>query len=196
MVHSTELRLPCLVVEDDLDLLAAIVQQVESQLGARVFAADSIATALPVLRQEKPRLIVCDVYLRDGICHPLVKFALSQTPLPRIVAISGRASAEEAFSLATLGIRSYLAKPLSLMALRQVLTDALSAAPPLAPTIAAQVGSVPIDIVKRDVRVTMLRQGLALTAGNRTECARILGVTRQAVQQMMRELNIDAKDFS
>jgi DNA-binding NtrC family response regulator len=185
-----------LVVEDDPDLLAAIVQLVQQDVTRLTHTADSVATAIDMVRQHKPRLVVCDVYLKDGLCHSFVKVALAQTPLPAIVAISGRASAEEAFSLAALGIRSYLAKPLSLAALRAVLAAAPKGVPLPIPAIAAQVGSVPIDVVKRDVRVTMLRQGLALTAGNRTECARILGITRQAVQHMIRELHIDANEFT
>lgn len=185
-----------LVVEDDVELLQAIGREVERSLDASVRLAASLADGISSMRTHNPHLIVTDVYLSDGRCEDLVAEALLHRPLPAIVAISGRVSPEEAFALGALGIRSYLAKPLSLSALRQVLARVLESSPPVVATIAGQVGRVSIEVVKRDVRTTMLTQALALTAGNRTECARILGVTRQAVQHMIRELEIDTQRYN
>lgn len=189
-------RIRVLVVEDDVELLRAIGREVERSLDASVYLAESLSSGIGAMRAHNPHLVITDVYLSDGHCEDLVVEALARRPLPAIVAISGRASPEEAFALGALGIRSYLAKPLSLSGLRQVLSRVHDSAPPVAAMIAGQVGRHSIDVVKRDVRLAMLTQALALTAGNRTECARILGVTRQAVQQMIRELDIDTAQYS
>lgn len=188
--------LTCLVVEDDVELLAAIARQAKRELQAEVWSADSLAAGLALLRLHRPRVIVTDVHLGAERCHDLVTEALARPPFPTIIAISGKASPEEAFALAAAGVRSYLAKPLNLGSLRTVLTAKLGQSPQITPGIAARVGAVPIDVVKRDVRVTMLTQALALTAGNRSECARILGVTRQAVQHMIKDLDIDPREYN
>ena len=41
------------------------------------------------------------------------------------------------------------------------------------------------------MRRNMVQQALAMSGGNRTRAAQLLGVTRQAVQQMIRELELD-----
>jgi two-component system response regulator RegA len=196
MAIPVDKRVRALVVEDDADLLQAIGREVERSLDASVRVAASLADGIASMRAHKPHLIITDVYLSDGRCEDLVAEALLHRPLPAIVAISGRASPEEAFALGALGIRSYLAKPLSLSGLRQVLARVLESSPPVVAIIAGQVGRVSIEVMKRDVRTTMLTQALALTAGNRTECARILGITRQAVQHMIRELEIDTEQYN
>jgi predicted transcriptional regulator len=45
--------------------------------------------------------------------------------------------------------------------------------------------------VQRDVRSSMLRQALALSGGSTQETARLLGVTRQAVSQMLHASKVD-----
>jgi two-component system, response regulator RegA len=196
MGRAESAPLSCLVVEDDVDLLAAIARHTARELQAEVWTAKTLSAALELVREHRPRIIVTDVHLGDDRCHDLVVEALARPPFPTIVAISGKASAEEAFSLAALGVRSYLAKPLNLSSLRSVLAAPSSQSPQIAHGIAARVGAVPIDIVKRDVRITMLTQALALTAGNRSECGRILGVTRQAVQHMIKDLDIDMREYN
>ena len=54
------------------------------------------------------------------------------------------------------------------------------------------VGFRSIKEVQRLVKRTMLAKALALTQGNLTHAARLLGVTRQAVQQMIKELDPDS----
>lgn len=195
MERADSASLSCLVVEDDIELLAAIARHVVRELASPVWTAQTQSTALNLVRQHRPRIIVTDVHLGEERCNALVVEALSRPPFPTVVAISGKASAEEAFGLAALGVRSYLAKPLNLASLRDVLAATRRESPQIAYGIAARVGNVPIDVVKRDVRVTMLTQALAMTAGNRSECARILGITRQAVQHMIKDLNIDTREY-
>jgi hypothetical protein len=52
--------------------------------------------------------------------------------------------------------------------------------------IAACVGRVPLRELQRNLRKVMMMQALALSEGSRSETARLLAVSRQAIQQMLR----------
>ena len=101
-----------LIVEDDRDLAESIARSVRS-LDPAASIAGTVAAALGLL-SEAPDLIICDVRLPDGSGLAVAEAALVQHPIPAIIAISGAATAEEAFSLAQRGVRGYLKKPLAL----------------------------------------------------------------------------------
>ena len=100
--------------------------------------------------------------------------------------MSGKASPDEAFRLAQAGVRAYLPKPFSIQELASTVETACSEAPDLEPMITAWVGRVPMRELQRKVRRVMLKEALAQTEGSRSGAARLLHVTRQAVQQMVR----------
>jgi DNA-binding NtrC family response regulator len=54
----------------------------------------------------------------------------------------------------------------------------------------AIVGRVSFREVLDRVRRSMAEQALAMSAGNKTGAARLLGITRQAVQQLIRDLDL------
>jgi DNA-binding NtrC family response regulator len=110
-----------------------------------------------------------------------------------MIAISGQASANEAFRLGALGVRAYLSKPLSFTELIATIECVLDQAPDLSQLLVASVGRQRFRDVQEQVRRTMAEQALALARGNRTEAARLLGVSRQAVQQLIRDLDIDVE---
>jgi hypothetical protein len=102
-----------------------------------------------------------------------------------IIAISGCASPGESFRLAQRGVRAYLEKPFSLQSLTALVDEAWDEPPDLDPLIVGCVGTLGMREVGERVRDVMLRQALALT-GSRGGAARLLHVTRQAVQQVVR----------
>ena len=104
-----------------------------------------------------------------------------------MIAISGEASPEESFRLAQAGVRAYLAKPMGVDELTTKIEAALRGAPELEPLVVAAVGHKPLRGVQGDVRRAMVDQALARAEGNRSEAARLLSVSRQAVQQMVHE---------
>jgi transcriptional regulator with GAF, ATPase, and Fis domain len=55
----------------------------------------------------------------------------------------------------------------------------------IAAAAAALVGSLGVDEVQHQIRQSMLAEALRQSQGNLTRAARLLGVTRQAVQQML-----------
>ena len=121
--------------------------------------------------------------LARGERRAVVEHAVKRRPAPAVIAMSGHASPEEAFELARAGARRYLAKPIALEDLMRSIEEALADRPDLEPAIAAHVGQTPMREVVDRVRDVMIDEALAREHGSRTRAAKVLGVTRQAVQQ-------------
>jgi DNA-binding NtrC family response regulator len=177
-----------LIVEDDRALCAALARLAKSKWASEVWQAHSVAEAREMMAQQ-PDLMIVDVKLPDGDSFGLVEAAWSLKPAPVVVAISGAASAEEAFRLGQIGVRAYVAKPLSVESLSAEVENALRAPPNIEPIVAGLVGQVPLRDFQNETRNIMFDQALALSEGNRSGAARLLHISRQAVQQVMRERN-------
>jgi len=134
--------------------------------------------------------VVIDVRLPDESAFAVVEIASQLSPAPIVVAMSGKASPDEAFRLGQRGVRRYLPKPFSMAEFRSAVEGARSEAPDIEPIISAWVGRIPMRELQREVRRVMVKEALALTEGSRSGAARLLHVTRQAVQQILRS---DAK---
>ncbi len=173
-----------LIVEDNVPLRAAIARQVE-KWGAQPLEAGTAQEAVEFL-DPPPDLIIIDVCLPDQPATAVLESASKLWPAPVKIAISGQASPEQAFRLAQLGVRDFLAKPFSLDELTATVERACDEAPDVDALISDAVGHVPMREVQGRVRSVMVRQALALTAGSRTGAARLLNVSRQAVQQIVR----------
>lgn len=173
-----------LIVEDDPALCAALARLVR-RWGARVFEAHTRSGGIARL-DEQPQLLVTDVRFPDGDASDLVREAASRRPAPVIVAMSGQASPEEAFRLGQLGVRAYVGKPMTVESFTRKVRIALSEPPDLEPMLAATVGTAPLREVQEEVRRVMVAQALALADGNASGAARLLGVSRQAIQQSLR----------
>lgn len=178
-----------LVVEDD-DLLRRSIGKAVISWGAEVIEAATVEDGVAAFA-KRPDLLVVDVRLRGGSGLDVVRAAAAARPIPLMIAMSGQASPEEAFQLAQLGVRGYLPKPLSLDDLRATVTAIAEQPISLSPHVAAQVGQEAFQDVQANLRRAMVEQALALSKGSRTGAARLLGVTRQAVQQMIRDLSLD-----
>lgn len=178
-----------LVVEDDADLGAAMQRALEGW-GAQTTWVTTLAEGLTALVSH-PHIVVLDVGLPDGSGVALAERAATLRPAPLMLAVSGQASAEEGFQLARYGVRAYLPKPLSFRDFTKTMETIVEQAPDLAPLLVAAVGRAPFQDVLALVRRSMAEQALALSSGNRTGAARLLGVTRQAVQQLIRDLDLN-----
>lgn len=183
-----------LVVEGDQALCGAIAR-IAAQWGDEVLQAHSVAEALPLL-ERNPVLMIVDVRLPDGAGRDVVEAARRRRPVPTMVAIRGEVSPEESFRLAHAGVRELLDKPLEADELTRKVERALREAPELAPVAIAAVGTKPMRDAQREVRDAMVEQALGRSGGNLSEAARLLHVTRQAVQQMVQgreDLSQDAE---
>jgi CheY-like chemotaxis protein len=157
---------------------------------ANAIAAIASADQATALLARDPELLLVDVD-DGGAGLDLLRMAGERRLAPARIAMSGRASAEEAFELGGLGVRGYLAKPFTLGELRELVDRAVNTAPSIDAVASAQVRHVPILTVQDQVKQVMLEQALARSGGNFVQTARLLGVTRQAVQQMVRRYEIE-----
>jgi two-component system response regulator RegA len=169
-----------LIVEDDVDLAQAIARSVRA-LDPEAGIAQTLAQALRMLTPV-PHLIVCDVRLPDGSGVAVAEAAAQLRPFPAVVAISGAATAEEAFALARHGVRGYLQKPLSLPDLRQTIERVLAEPLPFEPVVATLVGHREIQDVQGDVRRIMVEQALAMAGGDRADAASLLEAARTHIR--------------
>lgn len=175
-----------LVVEDD-DLIRAFVAERLAAAGARTRTAGTLHEGLSLL-EGRPGLIVLDVQLPDGCGLRLAEEALKLRPVPRVIAMTGSATREETFRLGRLHVQQYLEKPFGLEDLDRALAQRPEIQRDLAVVSALAVGRVGLLEARDIVRDSMAVQALAVAQGNRTRAAERLGVTRQAVQHALREL--------
>jgi DNA-binding NtrC family response regulator len=177
-----------LVVDEDKGVRQAIVQAA-SEWKATTYEADNARAGCTAL-ECRPDLLFVDVRLPDASGMTVMEAALGIRPIPAMIAIGSEASPKEAFELARLGVHGYLLKPLSLKEIRAA-KEAIAQRRSVVPLFAAaRVGKETLQDVQAGVRKAMVEQALAMTDGNRTEAARLLGVSRQAVQQMIRDIGI------
>jgi DNA-binding NtrC family response regulator len=152
---------------------------------ATLTTASNLQDARALLASTWLDLVVIDLDLdRDAV----LRF-LSAEPLPRVpayVVISGTAGAAEGFRLAQLGVRSFVSKPLVADEICGALRTAIEDAPDFTPHLRAAVGFLPIHEIERTARKTMMQQALARAGGSRTGAAKLLRVSRQLLQHMIR----------
>jgi len=173
-----------LVVEDDATLRSAVCRALRAS-GRVIEEASNCAEAFEALKRGYD-LLLLDVRLPDGSGVRVAEAAAATSPSPFIVVVSGEASPEEAFRLAQLGAILFLSKPFSLDELRAAIELVHVARVKLEPIVRAYVGKANLRDVQEDVRRAMVEQALALANGNRTVAARLLRVTRQALQKIIR----------
>ena len=175
-----------LVVEDEVPLRRGIATLVRRTWGAEVLEAGTTGEALALLARA-PDLIIADVCLPDGSALSFLEATVTHSPEPLKIAISGWASAEQAFALGQLGVRAFLSKPFTLQALCDAVERARREAPAVEPLVRASVGRVAMRELQSRVRSVMIDQALALSDGSCTGAARLLRISRQAVQQVERQ---------
>jgi DNA-binding NtrC family response regulator len=174
-----------LIVEDS----APLRRSLERSLGRRFREVHSVATvgdARERLQSGPPDLLLLDFALPDGDAIDLMVAAEACSPVPICIAMSGAASPNDTFALAQLGVRAFLPKPIHLDALNAVLDDVLSSGPDVTPHVRALTGHRPIKDVEEQVRSTMVKEALARSGGNRRAAARMLAISRQMLQHILR----------
>lgn len=174
-----------LIVEDD-DALRRSLARVVRHWGAEVIEAGTVAEGITKL-ELNPEVLITDVALPDGEAFELLEAAGQRRPAPVAIAVSGAVTTEQSFRLGQLGCRAFLEKPFDLEELAGRVEKALTEAPDLQALVAASVGRTPMRELQGEVRRVMVEQALAKAEGSRSGAARLLSVSRQAVQQMVRE---------
>jgi two-component system, response regulator RegA len=182
---ATGIRLGVLVVEGDSEMRRTLGRALSEHVQP-VETSASMAEAKAALRRFQPELMLLDVELADDSPFEFLREVGRKGPVPAIIAMSGVASPEEAFHLAKLGVRSYLTKPVTPESLERAIHQAIYEKPDIIPHLRAAVGLLPMHEVERAVRSTMIQEALARSRGSRSGAARLLRVSRQLFQHMLR----------
>ena len=189
-----------LIVEDDEQLRRSLTRLIRSWR-VEIVQARSVEEGRELLKGPFD-LVITDVRLPDGTGLMVADLASQCSPVPLIVAMSGVASAGEAFELAQHGVRVYLSKPFTPDDLKEKITEAQStpdgtggipsiAEPtPMLPRSKVQLASDLEGFVER-YRLTPRQESLVrMTIGGvpRSHYAELLGVTENTCKTMIRRL--------
>jgi len=174
-----------LIVEDEPSL-AAELEALLATHARRIELAPTLQRAREVLAREAPQVVLLDVKLPDGDAEQLLAAITAVQPLPRVIAMSGSAAPEQTFRLAQAGVRAFLPKPLAKDAVLKVWSETLSRPPDVTPHLRGAVGHVPLHALEEQVRETVVQEALASTKGSRTAAAKLLKISRQLLQHILK----------
>ena len=181
-----------LIVEDDPLILQGLADAL-SDWGAEVTTADSEENALSLIGSQLFNLLICDIRLgNDGSGITVAKKASALQPTPLIIAISGEATPVEAFTLAQTGVIAYIPKPIDISTFAATIEAILRKPPNIEKHVPPLIGKEAYSDIIRSVRKTMVEQALARSYGNRVQAAKLLKLSRQAVQQMIKDFELTA----
>jgi DNA-binding NtrC family response regulator len=174
----------CLSDEEERDSVATALRTRGVEVAAVGTAAEAVARLASDALIDS---VLVDAALPGGGAAAVLQAAAKREPFPFVSVVAGPTlRPAEAFALAQHGARELLERPLDEQALRRALPRDSLRPPPLDPVVRAYVGRVDLGELQRQVRLSALRQALALSDGSRSGAARLLRVTRQAVQHMLR----------
>lgn len=176
-----------LIVEDDARLRRSLLTALHPW-AAEIRASKNATEAKGQIAQFRPELLVLDFMLPDGTAAELLAATVDDLPLPVIVAISAFAEPRDSFHLAELGVRAYLQKPFTLEAFEQALERALAQPPDLKLPARHAVGFVGLKQAEEELRRTMVAEALERAGGSRRGAARILNISRELLQHVIRKL--------
>ncbi len=142
-----------LVVEDEINIVKILKRRLESQKYEVMIAPDG-ETALQVIDQNKPDLVLLDLGLPDVSGLEVCKRVRSQSQLPPIIVISVKSKEQEKIRALDLGADDYIAKPFGIdevlarvrVALRHATLISSSAS-----TVTFSIGPLFVDTTQRRV---------------------------------------------
>lgn len=173
-----------LIIEDSRPLCAALT----AALAARaddIVSVHTLAAAKGELAAHEYDAIILDVHLPDGDALALLPVLRALRPQPYLVAMSGAATADQAFRLAQAGVRAFVPKPLVLEHFERVWVETLSKPPDLEPLTRATVGTAPMSEVQEGLRNALLDEAMARSKGSRRGAAKLLSISRQLMQYLL-----------
>lgn len=177
-----------LIVEDNPDLRVSLSNAFAAASASTVVrTAESVEEVRLRLRAEIPDLILLDFDLPDGNAFDAMGHIERVAPIPIVIGMSGVALPDEAFRLAHRGVCAYLRKPFGLAHLMATVREAEGSLPNFAPVVRRLVGHAPLATVELEIRDIMVGEALARAQGNRRGAARILSVSRQVLQHVLRK---------
>jgi len=141
-------------------------------------------------------IVLLDIVLPGGSGVGLARVIAASPPMPHIIAITGGASPEEAFRLKEIGVKAFLSKPFTSDQFKKAINEGLSTEMEIDENhIASVLGAVPLKSATTHVRKTMLTNALQQTHGNITKSGELLKISRQGVQNMITEFDINIEHY-
>jgi DNA-binding NtrC family response regulator len=171
------------IIEESLELRGAL-REATKIWAERTHLASTLSEALAVLERAHPDIVLLDVDLPDsavlGKIRRLVPFSV-------VIAISGTGRPVQRRRLVRSGMCGLLTKPLDSPHLEALWNEALIGSPHLGAQLRARVGRVPLKHVEHWVRRTLVNEALARSGGSIRGAARLLSISRQLLQHILRE---------
>lgn len=176
-----------LIVDDDTNLLKALEACLaDESCECRTFS--DVNSTIDALKTWHPDILLLDVCLPDGSAFDVLEIFRHQRPVPLIIAMSGMAGPQDTFRLAHLGVRAFLQKPFNLGDLEATIKNARKTPPNLRPQLRGLVGKRSIHDVESEVRSIMVEEALARSQGSKRGAAKLLDVSRQLIQHMVKRI--------
>jgi two-component system response regulator RegA len=178
---SVEARAPVqsrrVVIVDDDEVFAGVLSRGLARHGFDTALAASCEAALDAARDAPPSHVVLDLKLGDQSGLELIAPLLAMRSDMKILVLTGFASIATAVSAIKLGATNYLAKPVDLHSVLEVLTSAGSTALPVA-----------ADFTRpspRRLEWEYIQRVLAQHGGNVSATARALNMHRRTLQRKL-----------
>jgi two-component system response regulator RegA len=175
-----------LVIEGNEALRCALVQTLAVH-ASEARGAASVTEVRSIIAAWHPDAVVLDCDLPDGTSFDVLRAIIETGPMPDVVAISGAAGPAEGFRLAQMGVRAFVPRPATPAMIERALDAALGTVPDVAPLVRALVGRLGVHEAEEQVRATMVAEALARANGNRRIAARLLSISRQLLQHILRK---------
>jgi len=163
------------------DRIASLLAE---EWGSRVRRAATFDEGLASLTPP-PDLVVIGTPLEGGAAADFARRASRLRPAPLQIAVGGTGGELEAFALGQTGVHRLLTHPFSAEQLSETLRRAQRHEPDLTSIVRSLVGRKGLAEVQQEMRQEMVAEAFA-RAGSRSGAARLLKVTRQAIQQALR----------
>lgn len=157
-----------------------------------VHITSNVDGALCRLGRSEIDLVFIDTALPLDGAQELIEatFRLPSSPLLIAMGLTSD-SAATTFALAKTGVHAYLLKPLSRSQIAACLSHPKCGLDPVRQLLRPLVGRFGLKDIQAYIRRELVREALARAGGSRRSAARILGVTRPAVQKFLREVGLD-----
>jgi two-component system response regulator RegA len=177
----TEPRKKTFLVVDDDAVFCDVLSRAIERRGYTVRAANSVAAAGQLIRQQPPDHAVVDLRIGTESGLALVRMLAALKPPPGTVVLTGYGSIATAVEAIKLGATQYLTKPVEV---DDILT-ALQHTPLPRETAAAAVQPKPLSV--RRAEWEHIQRVLTEYAGNISAAARALGIHRRTLQRKLRK---------
>ncbi len=103
-----------ILIVDDEQEIAELLEEVLEQLGYKTAMAFSKAQASEVLREFEPRIVLLDIRLPDGDGISFLKEIKASQPAVEVIMITGLADRDIAIEALREGAADYICKPIDL----------------------------------------------------------------------------------